>query len=84
VAASLANIDSQAWGQVNPPESIIQDPSGISSLNHYDPADSVAESHVNFGRNAVVWFGMTECRKYDESNNLLEPPDSSDRVVFAR
>jgi hypothetical protein len=83
VEAKLENIDSLAWGQISSTASITQNPSSISSLNHYDPADSVAESHVNYGRNAVVWFGMTESRTYDIDGNPLST-DTASRVVFAR
>lgn len=80
---SIVGIGSQAWGQINNTASIFQDPAHLSTFNTYDPAESVAESHINYGRNAVTWFGMTECRKYDDKGKKIWI-DSTPKVIFSR
>jgi hypothetical protein len=81
--AQVVGVGSQAWGQNINTSSVIKDPASVSTFNTYNPTESVAESHVNYGHNAVIWFGMTESSTWADTNNKLTT-DTTDRTVYAR
>lgn len=79
----LTGVSSQTWGEKIINENIIQDPASVSTFNTYDSANSIAESHINYGRNAVLWFGITKTTSYDDHARPIRS-DSTPRVVYAR
>ena len=84
--ANLENVDSQTWGQIAVTEAVVRSPASVSTFNTYDPTTSVVEAHVNYGHNAVVWFGMTESTTWKDvspSGKLWTDPQCP-RTVYAR
>lgn len=82
IEMSIFGVNGQAWGQLNPQEAIVRNPADMSSFATYNPASSVAESHVMYGGNAVLWFGMTEYEVRDDKKKIQG--DTTARTVHAR